>query len=304
MICVDINGEIGNQLFQYASGLAIARKNHTDFCIDISPMDTAYHRNANPIAIREYALSQFSISVKPLKTRAVITKNKICRLINRYQKFIEMGHSLSIKFIFGREAWTYDEKLERCKKNAYLCGFFQSWRYFDLYREILMEEFRPQKKYISSQAAALMEDCRANKRSVGVHIRRGNYKVCRDWLIDESFFVEAIGEMKALFNQDIALLVFCNEPGFAEALLTNEQNVHFVSAEGFFSGFEEFSILSACANQIISNSSFSWWAAYLNQNQKKKVIALVFNHWREDYYLPDWMMLPAQSAGYIGGEEG
>lgn len=303
MICVDINGGIGNQLFQYASGLAIARKNNTDFCIDISHMDAAYQRSANPIAIREYALSQFSISAQPLKTKAVNTKNKICRLINRYQKFIEMGHPLSTKFVFEKDAWTYDEKLERCGRNAYLCGFFQSWRYFDPYREILMEEFKPQKKYISRQAANLIERCRSNKRSVGVHIRRGDYKVCHDWLIDESFFLDAIREMKALLSQNIDLFVFCNESGFAEALLTNEQKIHFVSAEGNFSDFEEFCILSSCANQIISNSSFSWWAAYLNQNQEKKVIAPVFNHWKEDYYLPDWMTLAAQSAGYIGDKE-
>ena len=67
--------------------------------------------------------------------------------------------------------------------------------------------------------------------------------------------------------------------------------MNFVSARNEFTDFEEFYIMSQCKHQIISNSSFSWWAAYLNTNVSKNVIAPVFKQWTRDYYPNEWITI-------------
>ena len=72
---------------------------------------------------------------------------------------------------------------------------------------------------------------------------------------------------------------------------SNLSNVVFVTERYKLSDLEEFYVLSACRNQVIANSSYSWWAAYLNTNAEKTVIAPEYMQWNREYYPENWIML-------------
>lgn len=294
MVVSDITGGLGNQMFQYATGYALAKKNNDSYRVDISHLTKDYQKASKVAVPREYQLGQFEISAEILPTLHIPEHNKLQKGIGRLYRYYRMGSLLRTKFILDQNAWEYQPNLMQQKGNIYLCGFWQSWKYFDSFRDEICKEFRIKKDALSGKAWGLVQ---AEGNTVGVHIRRGDYKMCDDWLIDTSFYTKALKVLKDKYGQDMEVLVFCDEAGFAEQLFQEEKNVHYITASKEFSDFEEFAIMSGCKHHIISNSTFSWWAAYLGTREENTVIAPIFKQWTSDYYPNSWMKIDVNKGG-------
>lgn len=288
MVVSDITGGMGNQMFQYACGYALSRKKNDLYMIDISHLSSDYQKN-NRIAVpREYQLGHFKITADVLPTLALSENNIFKKVIGRLYRYYRIGSIFQTKFVRDCSAWEYWPNQLEYKKNIYLCGFWQSWRYFDEYRQEIRKEFQIKENELSSAAQNLIAHCAKN---VGIHIRRGDYKMCDNWLIDESFYIHALEHIKKTCDDIIGILVFCDEIEFAEKLFKKETNVQYITAEKRYTDLEEFAILSACKYHIISNSTFSWWAAYLGNEEESVTIAPVYRQWKEDYYPNEWIKI-------------
>ena len=146
-----------------------------------------------------------------------------------------------------------------------LAGYFQSERYFSHCADEIRARFAP--------ADAIAAPLRARYREVlarqpcSLHVRRTNYLKNPNFahLCDTDYFERAI----ATFGADTAFLVFSDDIEWCRARFTGNR---FVFAHNRLD-IEDFFLISFCAHHVMSNSSFSWWSAWLNPAADKRVIA-------------------------------
>jgi hypothetical protein len=147
------------------------------------------------------------------------------------------------------------------------CNFLGYWQYLPYLKEvlsILKKEIWIKKEFYTDQFCILKERITIND-SIGVHVRRGDY-LNKGWrVIPFNYYLEAISKLKGdlfIFSDDIE---WCTEH-FKSSYFNRE--VTFINEEDFI----EFELLKLCKHIITANSTFSWWAALLNENANKVII--------------------------------
>jgi hypothetical protein len=153
--------------------------------------------------------------------------------------------------------------------NLMIRGYFASYKYFDYRRKEVIELFGNEGDL---------------KNSVSLHVRRGDYIRFDVKLLDVDYYNRAINyidERKEISN----IYIFSDDLEWCKDNITDERRI-FVQQEDF----EEMWIMSWCENNIIANSGFSWWGAYLNKHEDKIVISP--KEWTEGYINPD--LLPRE----------
>jgi len=196
-----------------------------------------------------------------------------------------------------------------------LDGGFFSWRYFDHHRQQIQDLFAPSNE-VQARLNAKYGDLLARQDTVAVHVRTYSKDVHDKGLhfVGIPFFREAMDR----FPPDTLFVIFSDRILWTEATFQREfSDKYFV----FISGndyVDDFFLMAQMKHQILSKSSFSWWAAYLNPDPHKQVIAPTHSKWPlppwikqplmrmvkyvysvmgkplwldQDYYLPDWITL-------------
>lgn len=166
------------------------------------------------------------------------------------------------------------------RPNMKLFGYFQSEKYFASHKKEILDLFAPPSDilaYLSSHYKEILE----HPKTVSIHVRiyhedptgKAHPTCSRD------YFERAV----ALFPDDSLFVVFSNQMQECKALLSSvSKNLYFIEGEDHFI---DLYLMSFCKHNIIANSSFSWWAAYLNPNPEKKVVAPKI--WFNPAYLSD-----------------
>jgi hypothetical protein len=269
MIIVKLMGGLGNQMFQYAAGRCLSHLHKTELKLDLAFLNAD---SQNKYTQRNYGLNVFNIDAGlanelDLKPFLPLEKGKITRTLQRklpilYFKVVanESGHS------FHKEFYSYP-------KHVYLNGFWQSEKYFEPVKDFILKEFTLKEK-LSPENEELAGKIR-NSNSVSLHIRRGDYvdnKEARDFhgSCSLEYYKEALNYLKNK-STGTSLFVFSDDVAWAKDNLKVDVPVHFVDMNN--PGYIDMHLMSICKHNIIANSSFSWWAAWLNQNPDKTVIA-------------------------------
>lgn len=266
MVIIKLQGGLGNQLFQYAVGRVLSYKNNTMLKIDLSN----YNSQIN-ITPRQYELALFDVE-ENFSTPEESKKIKGPVLYNIFKKIINKLHFKlsSSGYIFERN-FNFDSTILSLKGDIYLDGYWQSWKYFDDYSDIIKKNFTLKSKYLNEVDKDLLNQIE-NSNSVAIHVRRGDYinnnninklfGVC-----DKSYYNCAIEFVKNKISNP-KFFIFSDDPDWCSKEFGD--NFFIISKH---KDWQDFWLMSKCKNQIIANSSFSWWAAYLNDNIKKIVIA-------------------------------
>jgi hypothetical protein len=264
MIIVNLKGGLGNQMFQYALGRHLAEKNKVELKLDTTSLSKAKELGN---IYRPFDLDAFNIKneqATPLEIQAL-----------RYPYgFISKFKSIFERKILRKTFVTFDEKVLELKDGVYLDGYWQSPKYFEAIRDTLLTEFTL-KTHLSPSGQAL-QDKILSSTSVSLHVRRGDYVANKRVLKENGicsveYYKQAIGVM-ATKVADPTFFVFSDDIQWVKTNLPLPTNAVFVSDETI-SAPEELFLMSACKHNIIANSSFSWWGAWLNQNEDKTVIA-------------------------------
>jgi hypothetical protein len=141
-------------------------------------------------------------------------------------------------------------------------GYFQSEKYFDksLVRSFLEPKQDIRQKLIYKYSKDL-------DKSVSIHVRRGDYLSIQDYhpVQTKEYYIKAISE----FSSDSIFFVFSDDISWCKDNLS-EINCRCIEGQN---DYEDMFLMSMCKHNIIANSSFSWWGAWLNNNPDKKVIA-------------------------------
>jgi len=255
LIKVRLKGGLGNQMFQYAVGLSTAMKLETELILDATSFKSDEKRN--------YDLGQFNIS----KEKKVIHKMSYLRILS--DKLIwKVFNEDYIKS-------NYDKNYLSIKDQTILDGYWQCDKYFSDIEDEIRSTFvvKPKKKIAFDRLVDKID----NPNSVSLHIRRGDYveksgQPSSHVLLGLDYYRRAVDIIKQKIPK-IKLWVFSDEPDWVRANFKSETPFEVLSDLALFTSAEEMSLMSRCAHNIIANSTYSWWAAWLNNNKEKIVIA-------------------------------
>jgi hypothetical protein len=271
MILVNIIGGLGNQMFQYAFGYAISKENNIKIKLDI--------RGYNSYHLRNYELGLYNIEEgSKLKFKYDFLFNKLngnTSHLNKVTRKVLQTFLRRTKFYYQeREEFIFDKEVFDIKTNTYFYGYWQNEKYFKKYRKELIKIFTL--KSIHSKTTEYQQkiiDCEA----VSIHIRRGDYVTNANissvhGVCDINYYKKAVKEVLKNKKQ-IQFFIFSDDMVWAKDNLNFINNKIFVELDSNIPDHEEMYLMSKCKHNIIANSSFSWWGAWLNQYSDKKVIA-------------------------------
>lgn len=259
MIIVSINGGLGNQLFQYAFGKHLEHINQEDVFFDLSAFDGSNHR--------DFALNHFNIKIKKA------TQNKIPFIYRKnFKKFNLLARTLNKLFytrpIFTQNQFHFNPYFLQKRRNAYYWGYWQSQKYFEGVKNIIKKEliFKDGASVIDQQLFQKIQE----QQSVCIHVRRGDYLGHSRLAVNElSYYKKAI---EAICNkvQNPSFYIFSDDIDWCkENLMINYPHTFVYTGDTY----RDFRLMTQCRHNIIANSSFSWWGAYLGQNHDKIVIS-------------------------------
>lgn len=242
---IKISGGLGNQLFQYAYGRKLELIDNEKIIFDISSFDKDIF-NKKDIS-RPFLLNQFNLETK--SEFKSIKRNIIQKTINKIKEFIML----------------------RLIKDY---NFYQNEKYFKEIKDQIIREIIPVNP-LSTDIQNILNQIRLNDNSVSIHIRRGDYvnnintnKV--HGLCPLDYYQEAIKYIKSKIHNP-AFFIFSDDIDWVKNNLIIE-DARYVSNPNL-KEYEEMILMSICKNNIIANSTFSWWSAYLNKNHDKIIIA-------------------------------
>lgn len=283
MVIVQLAGGLGNQLFEYAVGRQVAAINRCKLKLDAVSgfhSDTFYRRT--------YALTPFNIKVEFSTQRdleVVWTPRRgyrIGKMLQIVRKVLPESVARHVpawgSLVFTEETqFAFDHRLLKpTTNNVFLRGYWQNPRYFEALEDVLRKEFTLRNAL--SARAVEYERAIGSMSSVGVHFRRlhgrafGNVSaegVALHGCLGMDYYEQAIRSVKVVCN-DAHFFVFADDPQWAAEHLHLDGPTTFVTGNA---DYEDLILMSRCQHQVIANSSFGWWAAWLNPNPRKHVVA-------------------------------
>ncbi|HMO77665.1 MAG TPA: alpha-1,2-fucosyltransferase [Candidatus Paceibacterota bacterium] len=264
MIIINLKGGLGNQMFQYAFGRALSIKNNDILKLDIHSLDQA-KRIGN--IYRPFSLALFNIQQDLASLADIAASKKPEGLLTKITRRIKNS-------LWGDQTNLFKAEYLNQKGNLYLDGYFQSPLYFENIRDLLLKEFTL-KVPLPEYGRNILEQMQLSN-SVSLHIRRGDY--LSNLIVKKQFgpctkdyYQRAIDKLKTEVK-DAKFFVFSDDIAWVKNNLELDEDTVFVS-DPSLKDAEELSLMSQCQHNIIANSSFSWWGAWLNQNPSKLVIA-------------------------------
>lgn len=287
MVIVRIWEGLGNQMFQYAYARALKEKG-IDVRLDLNETYKETFVNLRNCEPRTSRIQNFRISIPPLNVDSYGKYAYLCRdTASRKVIFSLSKHSLWKYKFYEEELFEYSGKKAGIRGNYYVKGYFQDERYFKNIRSILLREFAPRKKIrISKDLRSALEE----PESVSIHIRRGDY-VKLNWALNPVYYQRAINYIRQVYTNPV-FLVFSDDLEWVKRNIRINNKYIYVNECNALEDFEELFIMSRCKANIIANSTFSWWAAWLNKNKEKIVIAP--EKWKkdkEDMILEGWITI-------------
>jgi len=247
MIIVRILGGLGNQLFQYAYAKSLADKGY-HVKIDISAFKN-YKLHGG------YHLDQFKIDLETSSS----TENFFTKYFFNFPK--------KEKTLLFQKAFLTPFRYK------YIKGYFQNEKYFEDIRPILLKQIML-KKQLSSSTIQYLEEITIKKSTCSLHIRRGDYILDKKsnqvhGVCDLNYYKEAIKLMREKCDE-VHFFVFSDDISWVKKNLKIKNTVYI---DHKVIPHEDLHLMSLCKHNITANSSFSWWAAWLNQNKNKIIIA-------------------------------
>lgn len=270
MIIVKLMGGIGNQLFQYATGRALAIKHNTSLKFDLTllnqdPKDKYTKRN--------FELNLFHTSCEIANDADIerFTKLSLYRKVLR-----KISPALNSKYFYAyQNGFEFDARFTEFPKNTYLDGYWQSEKFFIDIRKELVQELTINKPF--TDKVKIAQQLIANSNSVSLHIRRGDYvsdKGASEFhgILPLSYYYESIKYLNEKHN-DLKVFIFSDDMDWVKEHLKIQNQCVYIDFNKKDDSVFDIYLMSLCNHNIIANSSFSWWGAWLNQHTDKIVIA-------------------------------
>lgn len=284
-ITIRVIGGLGNQMFQYAAGLSLARHLNTDLVVDASDF--------NYYALRPFLLDNFNITGTVIRPVAPGTQmpTSSSPIVSVLKKFIpeaakpalrKMYHQLKpVKATsddgkYQEETFYFEDRFFDTKSPSYVVGDFQSERYFKTIEQEIRTVFTL-KNPLTENSQKYLQAIKDAKVPVSLHVRRGDYVAIKEntdkhGVMSPAYYTKAIEIIRQMFGDDVHFFIFSDDSAFVTEEFKHLPSKTIVTGNDN-TPFEDMFLMSQCNHYIVANSTFSWWGAWLNTNADKKVIA-------------------------------
>jgi hypothetical protein len=284
MIVVQVIGGLGNQMFQYALGRHLAIKTREELVLDLTGFE-------------QYALHAYSLNHLNIAGRAA-TKEEVASFVKLkpkkgrrhflYNFFVANPHRYALE-----KYYHFDPSILSRKGSMYLEGYWQSEKYFKDIEESIRKDFSLVSP-LSKRDEEILSQMQ-NTNATSLHVRRKDFAhhpelsafhgVC-----SPEYYDKAVATIAKRSGSAPHLFIFSDDPAWAK------ENLHFpypmthVDHNDASKNYADIYLMSQCKHNIIANSSFSWWGAWLNSNPYKIVIAP--SRWTNDPGLDTKDLIP------------
>jgi hypothetical protein len=254
-ITVRLSGGLGNQLFQYAAGRAAALRSNAVLHLDHATFTT------DPLR-RRFALGRFPIVAERRDLegwrRRVVEVPGAWRIARRFGCAPRIGDT---RFLFDRLRG-YDPRIDDAARHRVLVGYWQDERFFDDALDRLAVELDPSQRF-SDATLRFGEGLRVGI-ALGVHVRRADFAAAGSphGTCSPEYYRDAVAAARAAAPID-RIVVFSDDPDWARATLRFGGDFETVGRSPDRGDDEDLWLLGRCRHLVLSNSSWSWWAARL-----------------------------------------
>lgn len=281
---------LGNVMFQYAFLCELRFRSKEGCCFFVHKRSRFDHQG--------YELERL-FKVKPYKGLSFFQ-----RIYIHFVEFLGargLPHYKLITYLFKEirpieNFIYYEDVFEHKGENCLFRGTWQSPKYFAHVVSEVLEAFTFDEKMISSYSLAMLKRINEHKNSVSIHVRRGDYTSGKyDGLLlccPIDYYQRAVCYMEEHFDNPV-FFVFSDDIEYARQHL-KANNIVFVDGNQGSDSWQDMFLMSRCSHNIIANSTFSWWGAFLNANPEKTVIAprKWWYYFEHDDVVPDeWIRL-------------
>ncbi len=272
MIIIALNGGLGNQLFQYALGRRLAWERGLPLLFDLSSLSLKSQRS-----YRQYKLDHFQVQGRPASDQDLqeFHRGSQPRPVRRLASMVQRLLPYYRRAVIQERNLRFDPNILRAPSRVLLRGYWQSERYFQPVRPLLLEELHV-RDAMDPINRRWLDEIRAGN-SVSVHIRRGDYvenQAIREMhgVLPLSYYQQAMRAMESIV-QSPHYFVFSDDAAWVHEQWTAGNNLTIVDHNNFEHDYFDFALMAACHHHVIANSSFSWWAAWLSDRPEKQVFA-------------------------------
>lgn len=267
MIISNLKGGLGNQMFEFAAGYCLAKDKNTDFKVDITHFQNQKkYKNETP---REFQLDFFKTNCKFASSKEISTVKR------NYTRGIYPILTVD-NYLTAYGAMKYPI-LTHFSKDIYMDSYFQNEKYFAHHKSEIQNTFSLENKFLTKEFNEWEKKIKKTSETISIHIRRGDYITnlkANKWhgVLNNDYYYNSIKYIKRekkinhptifLFSDDIKWVL--QNLNFGERTIAIPESLN---------PAQTIILMSKCTNNIIANSSFSWWGAWLNTNEQKTVIA-------------------------------
>src|SRR5665213_1966567 len=261
MIYVRLMGGLGNQMFQYAVGRELAVTRGVGLVLDKSH----YLNQPKDEVPRTYELDCFDLPAKQTE-KAIETVGERPTLEQKFSRK---------PVLIQEKAFNFDPEVIKAPKNCLLVGYWQSEKYFINHAAQIRQDFTFIKQ-LSPTRNELSKQIAQTANSVGLQVRRSdfaNHVISSQFhgLVPMDYYQKAVTYLAGKLESPTFFVVSDDSQWCRQNLKLGHPTVFVDHVPD--TGHEDMNLLSQCQHQIIANSSFGWWAAWLNKYEQKVIIA-------------------------------
>jgi len=264
MKIVRLIGGLGNQMFQYAFYRSLDEMGH-EVKLDLSGFDY-YHRHNGYELDKVFNLSYEKATCEEIEHFVSATPGIISNIKKRFFN----------KNVYVEKDISYKEEVFNIDGEVYYEGYWQSEKYFQGISDLILKsyEFRAPLDGKNLDISKKIQ----TENSVGIHVRRGDYITNQDaarlhgGICDADYYMRAVKTIGEKVHNPI-YYIFSDDKEWVKENLRTGNNQHYVDWNYGEDSYRDMQLMSMCKHNIIANSSFSWWGAWLNKNPEKIVVA-------------------------------
>lgn len=308
MLIVNIKGGLGNQMSQYAfSRLLSHRFPDEEVKLSLIEFSTGYYTNPY---LMEHAFDKSKLNVQYASEMEVLKASKLFPMGTAQKNIFKKAYNKAVRW--GAKAtrtrlayvqkvcsgypeddwWDDVDSAVSRHRDCFFDGFWQNYDYSSI-----LPMLRAELSFNSVRSSAnenVLKQIR-NSESVSIHVRKGDYVNSMFDTVSPNYYFQAVELVLSTVKENVKFFLFSDAPDTAKELLlkTHPQiDITTINSNHGDDSFYDMFLMKNCKHNIIANSTFSYWAAMLNENSNKIVIRpRMQTKTRETWKVPGWIIL-------------
>ena len=287
IIVSELIGGLGNQLFNWAAGYSLSQR--LNFTHYINSRKSAKHGSY----LTDFGIHNIEYPItKNLDFMDLIDKSSSPALnkVSRSLKTSDFSNRVR-PYVFEENSFEYNKRIEEISSSKLLRGYFQSWRYFQPHLQEIRSILNSRSKMTSTFEGYNRELCQ--KKWVAIHVRRKDYVEYSSFhgLTSPVYYKRALGTIE-LGNSNVVRVVFSDDIELAKEVVKADM---YIGELDLSLPSENIKLMSRADFIIGSNSTFSWWAAFMMGDEKLAIFPRPWFATKEkntrDLLLPNWLTI-------------